>query len=397
MNDYDLSSIRRHIKYTYAFYQLQLFLSVCLIIIYGLPLFNPFFIFSQSVGIFIITITKLLKPNTLIKSRLTFWSIILLTLISISTLSYLEYGVITISSAKQLERFSWNPSGSFMITQDIDVESIEPYAENCLIRRFEGTLDGNNHQIQHLKTPLFCTIITGEIKNLYLVDVDIDVQTNGEIGGLSNYNNGVIENVHVSGSIKHDGSIGGLVGRSSKIIRRSSFSGTIYGPNSSLVGGITGTNTGLIEETFTQGSITAKHVVGGIVGNTHGGIVRNSYSSIDVTGETYVGGIAGQSTETELSGLVVHGDITGAISVSVITPTYHDYDYDVLFTGRIYSETYVVEENVLYYQNQSFTVPLTNQIQDSQMDTDFWTQTLGLDLTIYQIDDLYPKLIDNQE
>lgn len=397
MNDFDLSSIRRHIKYTYAFFQLQLFLSVCLIIIYGLPLFNPFFIFSQSVGIFIITITKLLKPNTLIKSRLTFWSIILLTLSSLGTLSYLEYGVITISSEKQLERFSWNPSGSFMITQDIDVESIDPYAENCLIRRFEGTLDGNNHQIQHLKTPLFCTIITGEIKNLYLVDVDIDVQTNGEIGGLSNYNNGVIENVHVSGSIKHDGSIGGLVGRSSKIIRRSSFSGTIYAPESGNVGGITGLNSGLIDQSYTEGSITAYMHVGGIAGHSYQGVIQNTYSLMDITGQMYVGGIVGSSSDTELSGLIVHGDITGAISVSVITPTYHEYDYDVLFTGRIYSETYVVEENVLYYQNQSFTVPLTNQIQDSRMDTDFWTQTLGLDLTIYQIDDLYPKLIDNQE
>jgi|GEM_PF-2700731 len=397
MNDYDLSSIRRHIKYTYAFYQLQLFLSVCLIIIYGLPLFNPFFLFSQSIGVFIITITKLLKPNTLTKSKLVFWSIILLTLSSLGTLSYLEYGVITISSAKQLERFSWNPSGTFELTKDIEIKSIDPYAKNCLIRRFEGTLDGNNHQIQHLKTPLFCTIITGEIKNLYLVDVDIDVQTNGEIGGLSNYNNGVIENVHVSGSIKHDGSIGGLVGSSSKIIRRSSFSGTIYAPNSSLVGGITGTNTGLIEETFTQGSITAKHVVGGIVGNTHGGIVRNSYSSIDVTGETYVGGIAGQSTETEQSGLVVHGDITGASSVAVITPTYHTYDHKILFTGHIYCDTYVIEPSVLYYEQQTFLVPPWNQIDVSQMDSDFWIQTLGLDLSIYRMDHIYPKLIQNEE
>ncbi|MDX9808262.1 MAG: ZmpA/ZmpB/ZmpC family metallo-endopeptidase-related protein [Acholeplasma sp.] len=396
MNDYDLSSIRRHIKYTYAFYQLQLFLSVCLIIIYGLPLFNPFFLWSQAFGVFIITITKLLKPNTLTKSRLVFWSIILLTLSSLGTSSYLEYGVITISSAKQLERFSWNPSGTFKLTRDIDVKSIDPYAENCLIRHFEGTLDGNNHQIQHLKTPLFCTIITGEIKNLYLVDVDIDVQTNGEMGGLSNYNNGVIENVHVSGSIKHDGSIGGLVGRSSKIIRRSSFSGTIYAPESGNVGGITGLNSGLIDQSHTEGSITAYMHVGGIAGHSFQGVIQNTYSHMDITGQMYVGGIVGSSSDTELSGLIVHGDITGAISVSVITPTYHDYDYDVLFTGRIYSDTYVVEENVLYYQNQSFTVPLTNQIQDSQMDTDFWTQTLGLDLTFYRIDNLYPKLIHNQ-
>ncbi len=397
MNDYDLSSIRRHIKYTYAFYQLQLFLSVCLIIIYGLPLFNPFFLFSQAIGVFIITITKLLKPNTLTKSKLVFWSIILLTLSSLGTLSYLEYGVITISSAKQLERFSWNPRGHFRLTEDIDVESMKPYSDDCLINVFYGSLDGDNHQINQLSMPLFCLINDGVIKNVYLNDVNINLSIAQSIGSITNVNSGVIENVHVKGTIHNTGGIGGLTGTSSGIILRSSFRGTIHAPNSNIVGGITGTNTGLIEETFTQGSITAKHVVGGIVGNTHGGIIRNSYSSIDVTGETYVGGIAGQSSETELSGLVVHGDITGASSVAVITPTYHTYDHKILFTGHIYCDTYVIEPSVLYYEQQTFLVPPWNQIDVSQMDSDFWTQTLGLDLSIYRMDHIYPKLIQNDE
>ena len=397
MNYIDLSSIRRHIKYTYLFFQLQLILSLCLMIIYGLPLFNPFFLVSQSLGILIITLTKLLKPNTLGKSRLALWSILIVTLTSISTLSYLEFATIPIASAKQFERFHWNPSGTFKLTHDIDVESIKPYADDCLIHVFEGTLDGDNHQIQNLKTPLFCIITSGEIKNLYLVDVNIDSQNNGVIGSITNFNRGLIENVHVSGSIHHHGSIGGLVGKNWNIIRRSSFIGSINAPESGGVGGITGLNSGTIDQTFTKGSINAYFQVGGIVGNSSQGSIQNSYSHMVITGVSGIGGIAGGLSDTELSGLIVHGDITGTEEVAVITPTYHNYNHAILFTGQIYCDAYEVEPNVLYTISQLFSIPPSNRIDVSQMDTDFWTQTLGLNLSVYRIDYIYPKLIQNEE
>jgi len=40
---------------------------------------------------------------------------------------------------------------------------------------------------------------------------------------------------------------------------------------------------------------------------------------------------------------------------------------------------------------------MVRTIDVSQMDSDFWTQTLGLDLSIYRMDHIYPKLIHNEE
>lgn len=74
---------------------------------------------------------------------------------------------------------------------------------------------------------------------------------------------------------------------------------TIKGTN--LVGGIAGTNEGIIEEVSNQGSIKAKNKVGGIVGqiiqplNTKDTIVKNSNNTGIVDGEVYVGGIAGNN------------------------------------------------------------------------------------------------------
>jgi hypothetical protein len=397
MDDYYLSSIKSNIKWTYSLFEAQFVFNVLLLIIFGLPFLNPFFVGAQLLGFCIVLLTKRIQKHTIIQSRISLWGVILVGFFVIISSTYLTFGTIPIHSTHQLERMRWNPKGHFQLSSDIDFEANRFENKTCVIKSFSGTLDGNHHTIHDLSVPLFCKVSQGVVKDLYLRDVAIqftDVDFNGSV---ANVNIGSLKNVHVSGSIQSTALTGGLVGINAGSISGCSFHGDIIAPYGHRVGGIVSSNRGMIESTFAIGSIEAFSSIGGIAGASDLGTIRNAYSRMDMTGQTYIGGIVGRSVDTELSGLIVHGDITGISSVAVITPTYHTYDYDVLFTGRIYSDTYVVEPHVLYHQSQLFTVPPSNQIHISEIDDDFWIQTLGLDLSIYRIDDLYPKLIHNEE
>lgn len=398
MNYIDLSTIKRHLKFTIILFDLQLFLSFCLLIIYGLPLLNPFFLSIQVIGISLRVITKYIKVSTLLKSRLLLMSMVSIFILSTSTLTYLEYGVIPISSLNQFSRIEWNPSGHFRLEKDIIFDTNMDRNESCVIKDFDGKFDGNKHVITHLSVPLFCKIsFDGVVKDLYLNDIELNFSRSISSGSITNYNEGLIESVHVSGSIQGKGNNGGLVGVNRGSIVRSSFTGVIHAENGQMIGGITSYNQGTIESTFAIGRIDAAIMVGGIAGYSDSGIIRNVYTDMDIEGLDRIGGIIGLESDSILSGLVVHGDLTAETNIGVISSRIYTYDYDILFTGYIHATEYVIEEDVLYLHDQEFLIPLSNQIELEDMDISFWTLILGLDLDKFRIDESYPKLIENIE
>lgn len=108
---------------------------------------------------------------------------------------------------------------------------------------FTGIFDGEGHTISSLGHALFNSINNATVKNVILVDVDID--TDGNAGAIANeaagdsriYNVGVL-----SGSVDGDDNVGGIVGLldgSSRVINCFSYA-TIEG--GSNVGGIVGYN-----------------------------------------------------------------------------------------------------------------------------------------------------------
>ena len=108
---------------------------------------------------------------------------------------------------------------------------------------FTGIFDGEGHTISSLGHALFNSINNATVKNVILVDVDID--TDGNSGAIANeaagdsriYNVGVL-----SGSVDGNDNVGGIVGLldgSSRVINCFSFA-TIKG--GSNVGGIVGNN-----------------------------------------------------------------------------------------------------------------------------------------------------------
>lgn len=223
---------------------------------------------------------------------------------------------------------------------------------------FSGTFEGNGHAIKGLSVKvegsnqgLFRYLQKdGIIKNLKVEGV---IAPNGEksnIGAIVGRNNGLIENCSFSGYIKGKDTVGGLVGwnGTSGIIIESSSNGKIYGerkvggiagynagtilrctnesginttviepkisfddidivnmdieklsklsPNVTDIGGISGVNTGIVQNSQNNGIIGYPHVgynVGGIAGRQNGYIAK-CLNNGTIYGRKEVGGIIGQ-------------------------------------------------------------------------------------------------------
>ena len=147
---------------------------------------------------------------------------------------------------------------------------------------FTGVFDGNGHTISNFTYEYIGDEFVGlfgyvdgesaQIKNLFLRDVDIDVQHNG---GDPDYG--------ATGSLIGELSNGTVIGC---YIQGGNLSG------GSRVGGMVGVNSGTIANCHSSGNFEGEEVVGGLVGNSQG-TITNCYSTGSVSGSRYVGGLVG--------------------------------------------------------------------------------------------------------
>jgi hypothetical protein len=220
---------------------------------------------------------------------------------------------------------------------------------------FAGVFDGNGRQISNFSyssteyrtyVGLFGMVLDGEIKNLGLIDPNIDPEaqydgslvgylTSGivincyaeggsvagsrrSVGGLvgTNGSGGTITNCHASCTVLSSSlHTGGLVGMGGGRIANSYTSGDVFGDN--YVGGLVGRNNeGTINNCYSSGSVTAQgDNVGGLVGNNIG-TISDCYSSVQVSGKDFIGGLVGRNGDLWDN---VAGAITNCYSVGWIT------------------------------------------------------------------------------
>lgn len=171
----------------------------------------------------------------------------------------------------------------------------------------------------------------GVTKNLGILDSYM--RGNYCIGGICGYNDGgTIQNCYSAATVCGDSYIGGICGRSrsNSIIENCYNAGYIYGATRSI-GGICGDNYSTIESCYNIGIIEGNFMVGGIVGVSSGlgntiwikdcynrgnvigdtkdiggiggyigsSLVENCYSQATVSGNTNVGGICGNGYEAD--------------------------------------------------------------------------------------------------
>ena len=135
--------------------------------------------------------------------------------------------------------------GNYSLTADIDASDFAGFD----FETFSGTLDGNFHTISNLGVPLFAKAEDATVRNITIVNANINSSTaTGAIAAVATdmtriYNCGVLgEN---SSIVSTDGAAGSIVGsleKEARVINCYSFA-TVKGKTPDITGGIVGDNT----------------------------------------------------------------------------------------------------------------------------------------------------------
>ncbi|PZN85230.1 MAG: hypothetical protein DM484_01680, partial [Candidatus Methylumidiphilus alinenensis] len=211
-----------------------------------------------------------------------------------STVSYT-----VINSPAELQGMQNNLGFNYALGSNIsNVGSFTPVGNN--ISQFTGDLEGFNH------------VISGLTINLPTTDYV----------GLFGYATGNISNVGLTGgSVIGQNFVGGLAGVSTGTINNA-YNTSPVNSNSNYVGGLVGDNFGTLSSSYNTGAVTGGNsgsYIGGLVGYNEGSgtINNNSYSTGAVSGNAYVGGLVGENT-----GILNNTYSTGKVSAIGTTPLY---------------------------------------------------------------------------
>ena len=190
---------------------------------------------------------------------------------------------IQISTAANLAAFREQVNGgrdfafqTITLTADINLSgNWTPIGTNA--NQFHGVFNGDNRSITGLNVSgatsdnrgLFGFIgAFATVKNLKLQNVNVSGRN--IVGALTGVNNGIVENIDVSGSVLGTGEVGALAGQNFGIIRESLVNGQVSGTNQ--IGGFVGSNFGLIENA--DADATVPNTAGRIVGFNSGRIIE---------------------------------------------------------------------------------------------------------------------------
>ena len=225
-----------------------------------------------------------------------------------------------------------------VLTADIDLEGNEnnqwtPIGNDSYA--FEGTFDGRNHIIS----------------NLYISD------SNNLGKGFFSDNNGTIKNLNISsgtviGNEANDWGVGGLVGTNRGIIENVETMLDIHGTETNI-GGIVGSNSGEMRDSVSNGSVSLNayisyNYVGGIVGKNSGTIFKcnnNSDVIIDTDELTFVGGIVGLNNgivkESINEARIENREYVGGIVGCNKTTQYDNIVIDCINNGNVRGKRFI--------------------------------------------------------
>jgi hypothetical protein len=285
---------------------------------------------------------------------------LLITIFSLSLPAYAQYSGGTgepndpylIYTAEQMNAIGSNESDwdkHFKLMADIDLRSYTETDFNIIgyyrswsdSKPFKGVFDGNGKRISNFNYTstersyigLFGYIdgFNAEIKDLGLIDPNVDAGTGGIIGSLAGSSEkGFITNCYAEGcTVSGHSVVGGLVGQSGSVfdmrnsttITNCSTTGTVLGFQN--VGGLVGDNEGgTIINCTSSASVGRTTLVGGLVGSSLGTIV-DSYATGDVAGYDTAGGLVGENNGT-ITNCYATGSVLGATNIGGLVGTIND-------------------------------------------------------------------------
>ena len=229
----------------------------------------------------------------------------------------------------------------FLLCADIDLSGYTGTSFNIIgtsyTYPFTGVFDGNGHTISNFT---YCSngtnciglfgFVSGEnaeIRNLGLIDPNVDAGTGRCVGSLVGYlRDGTITDCYSTGGIvAGDCCVGGLVGWNSEkgTITNCYAAGSISGEYS--VGGLVGGNDdGKISNCYSEAIVSGTTEVGGLVGRNDYGTITNCYSTGSVKGggvvgvSFRVGGLVGWHSGGEIFNCYSSGVVTGAYAQGLV-------------------------------------------------------------------------------
>ena len=167
--------------------------------------------------------------------------------------------------------------------------------------------EGNGHTISHLFIDTDTSVLSGlfgytflsNIRNLGLIDVDVDVGSTGLVAGLVAFNAGEIRTSYVTGQVSGKDNVGSLVGINHFIgeVRGCYATSRVAGEDD--VGGLVGDNRGILAASYATGQVSGVTEAGGLVGfNQPDGEIQASYATGSVSGASNAGGLVGDNEGT---------------------------------------------------------------------------------------------------
>ena len=226
----------------------------------------------------------------------------------------------------------------FELMGDLDFNSTSSYSSGNIntawtqgqgwrpIESFNATFNGNGYTISNLRIKrsddigvglFFAT--SGRIDNLGLVNVDISGRSN--VGGLAGTNSNTIMNSYATGTVSGSAAVGGLVGTNgtNATIMSSCATAAVSGLRGNQIGGLVGRSNAnsTITNSCATGTVSGtSRRVGGLVGWNDGSIT-NSYATGSVSGSgNSVGGLVGFNFRAKITNSYATGDVIGGDSSS---------------------------------------------------------------------------------
>ena len=238
----------------------------------------------------------------------------------------------------------------------------------------------------------------GVTKNLGILDSYM--RGNYCIGGICGYNDGgTIQNCYSAATVCGDSYIGGICGRSrsNSIIENCYNAGYVYGATRSI-GGICGDNYSTIESCYNIGIIEGNFMVGGIVGVSSGLgntiWIKDCYNRGNVIGDTIdIGGIGGYIGSSLVENCYSQATVSGNTNVGGICGNSNKVDfqnayYDSnLYTGDAfgYSEDATIKQTE-GKSSQAFESGEIAYLLQAGREEAIWGQTLsGNDVQVYPV------------
>ena len=167
---------------------------------------------------------------------------------------------------------------------------------------FLAIFEGNGHTISHLFIDTDTTVLSGlfgyallsSIRNVGLIDVEVEVDSTGLAAGLVAWNSGEIRTSYVTGVVAGQDDVGALAGINSSFgeVRGCYATSSVAGGDD--VGGLVGDNRGIIAASYATGRVTGVTEAGGLVGNNQtDGEISSSFATGRVTGASNASGLVG--------------------------------------------------------------------------------------------------------